>query len=98
VHGAALLVLEDDGPGFAPEISLHLFERRVKGTHSNGHGLGLAFVEAVVSAHGGSIEASNQKQGGARLAITLPLAENGMGRAGRRHSLRRQGETDESLA
>src|ERR1035437_7171715 len=55
VHGdeeKAMLVFEDDGPGFAPDIRPHLFERRVKGRNSNGHGLGLAFVEAVVRAHG----------------------------------------------
>ena len=69
----ALLVLEDDGPGFASEIYAHIFERRVKGAKSNGHGLGLAFVEAVVRAHGGNVEASNRTEGGARVRITLPL-------------------------
>ena len=76
VDDAALLVVEDDGPGFDPEISTHIFERRVKGRNSNGHGLGLAFVDAVVRAHGGTVEASNRPSGGALLAITLPLAEN----------------------
>lgn len=70
----ALLTIEDDGPGFDPEIGEHLFERRVKGRHSSGHGLGLAFVEAVVRAHGGAIEASNRKEGGARISIALPRA------------------------
>ena len=46
----------------------------MKGRNSTGHGLGLAFVEAVVRAHGGTIEASNRYEGGARLTITLPLA------------------------
>jgi len=70
----ALLVIEDDGPGFASEVSTHIFERRIKGRNSNGHGLGLAFVEAVVRAHGGTVEASNRSEGGARLTITLPLS------------------------
>ena len=73
-HDAALIVLEDDGPGFASEITLHMFEPRVKGLSSTGHGLGLAFVEAVVRAHGGSVTAANREQGGARLSITWPLA------------------------
>src|SRR6202050_531003 len=73
---AALLVVEDNGPGFAPEIRSHIFERRVKGRNSTGHGLGLAFVEAVVRVHGGTIEASNRHEGGARLNIKLPLAVN----------------------
>ena len=51
---AAWLIFEDDGPGFEPEVLLHVFERRVKGRDSNGHGLGLAFVDAVARAHWGS--------------------------------------------
>jgi signal transduction histidine kinase len=70
----ALLVLEDDGPGFDPEVLLHVFERRVKGRDSNGHGLGLAFVDAVARAHGGTVTASNREGGGARIAVTIPLA------------------------
>jgi signal transduction histidine kinase len=71
---AALLILEDDGPGFDPEISPHLFERRVKGRDSNGHGLGLAFIDAVAHAHGGTAKASNRMEGGAQIVVTLPLA------------------------
>ncbi|HUD55534.1 MAG TPA: ATP-binding protein [Terracidiphilus sp.] len=72
----ALLILEDDGPGFDPEVLLLLFERRVKGRDSNGHGLGLAFVDAVARAHGGTVTASNRESGGARISVTLPLALN----------------------
>jgi signal transduction histidine kinase len=72
--GWALLVLEDDGPGFASEISLDLFRSGVKGRDSAGHGLGLAFVEAVLGAHGGTVSAVNRPEGGARLSIRLPLA------------------------
>ncbi len=71
----ATLTLEDDGPGFDAEINRHLFERRVKGRASRGHGLGLAFVEAVVRVHGGSVMAGNRRDGGARLTLTLPLCE-----------------------
>jgi signal transduction histidine kinase len=76
---AAFLVIEDDGPGFDSEISSHLFERGVKGRNSNGRGLGLAFVEAVIRAHGGTVEAANRKEGGARLTIMLPCAGNSGG-------------------
>lgn len=75
---AASLILEDDGPGFDPEVLSNLFERRVKGRNSNGHGLGLAFVDAVVHAHGGTIAAANRESGGARIAITLPLASEAL--------------------
>lgn len=67
------LILRDDGPGFDPEVLQHLFERRVKGRDSNGHGLGLAFVDAVVRAHGGAVAASNRETGGAQIMITIPL-------------------------
>jgi signal transduction histidine kinase len=70
---SAHLIFEDDGPGFGPEVLLHLFERRVKGRDSNGHGLGLAFVDAVARAHGGNVTASNRENGGARITVTLPL-------------------------
>jgi signal transduction histidine kinase len=71
-QNVATLIVEDDGPGFASEIGLQMFEQRVKGRESKGHGLGLAFVEAVVRAHGGSVTASNHPEGGALLSITWP--------------------------
>jgi signal transduction histidine kinase len=71
--GVALLSLEDDGPGFSTEVSEHLFERRVKGKESTGRGLGLAFVDAVVRAHGGTVMATNRESGGARIVLTLPI-------------------------
>jgi signal transduction histidine kinase len=69
----AVLSVEDDGPGFDVDVRRHLFERRIKGRESRGHGLGLAFVEAVVRVHGGSVTATNRSEGGARLSIALPL-------------------------
>ena len=71
--GGASLILEDDGPGFDLEVLPHLFERRVRGRESHGHGLGLAFVDAVARAHGGTARALNRAQGGARIEVTLPL-------------------------
>ncbi len=68
----AVLTLEDDGPGFADEVAQGMFEQRVKGKKSSGHGLGLAFVEAVARAHGGTVSASNRPESGARLVMRLP--------------------------
>jgi signal transduction histidine kinase len=70
---SATLVVEDNGPGFAQELGRELFEQRVKGRASTGHGLGLAFVHAVVKAHGGTVTAANQPDGGARLVLTWPI-------------------------
>lgn len=71
---AACLRVQDDGAGFDQETLAHLFSGRVKGRDSHGHGLGLAFVHAVVGAHHGSIHASNQLGGGVHIEIMLPLA------------------------
>jgi signal transduction histidine kinase len=72
-RGSAELVIEDDGPGFPPDIGSHAFERFVKGSHSPGHGLGLAFVDVVAQAHGGSASVSERMGGGAVITLSLPV-------------------------
>lgn len=71
----AELVLEDDGPGFSEELRAHAFERFVKGQQSSGHGLGLAFVHAIVQAHGGCVTITDSPSGGAQIRIKLPMAK-----------------------
>jgi signal transduction histidine kinase len=73
---AASMTLLDDGPGFGAEVLAQIFERRVKGKDSDGHGLGLAFVDAVARAHGGCAKAGNRAAGGAQITVTLPLASD----------------------
>lgn len=68
----AELVIQDNGPGFPPEITSHAFERFVKGKHSPGHGLGLAFVNAVVQAHGGDV-VIDRPSSGALIRLSLPV-------------------------
>ncbi len=75
--GMASLVFEDDGNGFDPTVLEHLFIRRVKGKTSTGHGLGLAFVDAVARAHSGLVEVESRGAGGARIIVSLPLAGAG---------------------
>jgi signal transduction histidine kinase len=83
---AALIRLEDNGPGFAAELlesggdgaagMPRLFHRFVKGSGSQGHGLGLAFVNAVAVAHGGRASARNRSDAhGAEILVELPLAD-----------------------
>lgn len=71
---SAVLTLEDNGPGFEPAVLANLFDKRVKGRNSDGHGLGLAFVDAVARAHGGSVTAANRERGGAKIIVKLPRA------------------------
>jgi signal transduction histidine kinase len=72
-QGAAELVIEDNGLGFPSEIGTRAFDRFVKGEHSPGHGLGLAFVDAVVKAHGGAARISEREGGGAVMILSLPV-------------------------
>lgn len=73
-NGEAVIVIEDDGPGFPRALREHAFERFVKGDQSTGHGLGLAFVEAVAQAHGGKVRIDDRPGGGALIMFSLPLS------------------------
>jgi len=73
-EGAAELAILDNGPVFPPDIGARAFERFVKGKQSPGHGLGLAFVDAVVQAHGGNISIATSPAGGALITLSLPLS------------------------
>jgi signal transduction histidine kinase len=73
-EGDAELVVEDNGPGFPPDVSSRAFERFVRGKQSPGYGLGLAFVDAVARAHGGTVKISDRSCGGATVTLSLPTS------------------------
>lgn len=66
--------VNDQGPGFTPDDVPRVFEKFYRGRAdgSRGVGLGLAIAHAVVSAHGGTMEASNRPNGGAQIRFNLP--------------------------
>ncbi len=64
--------ISDDGPGIAPEVQDHLFERFSKGSDGK-HGIGLALAKAIAEEHDGSIKAYNKENGGACFEITIPV-------------------------
>ena len=72
-HERVQISIEDDGAGFPSAVLPQIFERYVKGPTSGGHGLGLAFVSAVVRSHGGTVVVANKAAGGAILTIELSL-------------------------
>ena len=66
------LSVQDNGPGFPDALMRRLFEPYVT-SKEKGTGLGLAIVKRIVEEHGGTIEATNLKDGGARVTLHLPL-------------------------
>ncbi len=73
---SAVFEIEDNGEGFNNEILPHVFERFYRGDKSHnraagGSGLGLSIAKAIVNILNGEITASNSKNGGALLTITL---------------------------
>jgi two-component system sensor histidine kinase MtrB len=71
-----VVVVTDSGPGLAEDVSPHVFERFYKADaarlRSEGSGLGLAIAWENVKLHGGSLEAGNAPDGGARFTVRLP--------------------------
>jgi nitrogen fixation/metabolism regulation signal transduction histidine kinase len=76
------IVVSDNGPGFQRDLIGTLFDPYVT-SKPKGTGLGLAIVKKIVEEHGGRIEADNQRTGGARVRIALPLGETARSSAGR---------------
>lgn len=75
VRGAWLLV-EDDGPGVSEEDRHRLFLPFFT-TKPGGTGLGLATVQRIVDAHGGTVEVDAAPSGGARFTVRLPASAPG---------------------
>lgn len=69
-HLAVRLTVSDNGPGFAPQVLTRVFEPYVT-TKATGTGLGLAIVKKIIEEHGGRIDVSNRREGGARISILL---------------------------
>jgi len=70
----ALVHVEDDGPGIAPEIRSQLFQPFVSAGKRNGLGLGLALTRQTVVEHGGDMWVESEPGRGARFSIRLPGA------------------------
>ena len=69
--------VSDTGIGLPAHISGTLFTPFVT-TKSHGLGIGLTIVRTILDAHGGTIEARNNPDGGA--TFTLTLSRSGMPR------------------
>src|SRR5262249_3836184 len=79
LDGSVELHVCDEGDGFPPDFLPRAFRRFSRADESRtigGAGLGLAIVDAIARAHGGSAHVQNQSQRGADVWITLPDSGN----------------------
>ena len=68
------LSVRDTGTGLPAQIDGTLFTPFVT-TKPHGLGIGLTIVRTIVDAHGGTIDAHNNPEGGATFTVTLPRGE-----------------------
>lgn len=76
--GWVVVDVVDDGPGIPAELLPYVFERFARGDasrsrHAGSTGLGLAIVQAVVVAHGGTVDVRSVP-GRTEFAVRLPAA------------------------
>lgn len=71
----AVLIVDDSGPGIAPEERAKVFERFYRAPESRampGSGLGLAIVKQVFDRHGATIYVEDSDDMGARFRVVFP--------------------------
>jgi signal transduction histidine kinase len=84
--GFAEIDIGDNGPGipqadisklfdhgYSVRSSMHHASADGAKAPASGLGLGLGITRGIIEAHGGTIEAGNRPEGGARFTIRLPL-------------------------
>ena len=76
-QGIALLEVQDQGIGIAPEDHGKIFERFERvvptGNKASGLGLGLHIVKEIVVAHQGTIHVKSDIGAGSKFTVELPL-------------------------
>jgi heavy metal sensor kinase len=80
--GLVALRVTDQGAGFPPDFLPRAFERFSRADESRARGsagLGLALVEAIARAHGGTAAAGNRDGGGAEVTVCVPSSASHLG-------------------
>lgn len=76
-HELISITVKDSGTGIDPAVMDKLFTKfTTKSTNKSGTGLGLYISKAIVEAHGGTITAKNDKDGGASFIVSIPCRIN----------------------
>lgn len=79
-HDVVTLILDDSGPGIAPELRLKVFEPFFS---AHGHvgrhlGTGLARAQQIIADHGGIIDILDAPRGGCRIRVEFPVGRPGV--------------------
>lgn len=70
---AAQILVADSGPGVPAELVSRIFDPFVTTKDpGRGTGLGLAIVQRIVEDHGGRVDVTRAREGGAAFTVTLP--------------------------
>ncbi len=73
--GEVRISIVDRGPGVSPDAAKELFHPFFT-TKETGMGMGLAISRSIVKAHGGRLDFSNNRHGGATFFFTLPTVQD----------------------
>jgi signal transduction histidine kinase len=75
-EGGVELSVRDSGTGLPSHVDGRLFEPFVT-TKTNGMGIGLTIARSIAEAHGGTMKAHNNPEGGATFTLRLPCVATG---------------------
>lgn len=73
--GRVRVAVADDGPGVPDDLKRTVFDEGTQGIDSDGTGLGLYLVRALVDRYGGAVWVEDSESGGARFVVELPRAD-----------------------
>jgi signal transduction histidine kinase len=83
VDELAVVTVEDEGSGIAPELMPRIFELYFT-TKATGSGIGLAMTYRILQMHGGAVEVQSQVGRGTVFTMRLPAAYTRSAEARRR--------------
>lgn len=78
-HRGVRVTVDDEGDGIPDELRLRAFTKFWTDGARGGSGLGMYIVNGLVRAHGGTVVIDDAPGGGARIVVTWPGADLGIG-------------------